>query len=196
MTTDVTNVQNAAQMILRMAVRAPLMLICSMVMCFFISAKLSMIFLVAILVLAAALISIMVRTTKVFNEVFRKYDDLNASVQENVSAIRVVKAFVREEYENSKFDRAAGKLYTPVRQSRKQPGPEQPGDDAGGLWLYFGYFLVWRPFYRGRQPNHRKFDLPVQLCDERADVVDDALHDLCDDYHERRQRQAYCRGFE
>lgn len=112
MTTDVTNVQNAAQMILRVAVRAPLMLVCSMVMCFFISARLSMIFLAAILVLAAALISIMVKTTKVFNEVFRKYDDLNASVQENVSAIRVVKAFVREEYENSKFERAAGKLYT------------------------------------------------------------------------------------
>lgn len=112
MTTDVTNVQNAAQMILRVAVRAPLMLVCSMVMCFFISARLSMIFLAAILVLATALISIMVKTTKVFNEVFRKYDDLNASVQENVSAIRVVKAFVREEYENSKFERAAGKLYT------------------------------------------------------------------------------------
>ena len=112
MTTDVTNVQNAAQMILRVAVRAPLMLVCSMVMCFFISARLSMIFLAAILVLAAALISIMVKTTKVFNEVLRKYDDLNASVQENVSAIRVVKAFVREEYENSKFERAAGKLYT------------------------------------------------------------------------------------
>lgn len=112
MTTDVTNVQNAAQMILRVAVRAPLVMICSMVMCFFISTKLSMIFLVAILVLAAALIFIMLKTTKVFNEVFRKYDDLNASVQENVSAIRVVKAFVREDYENSKFGKAAEKLYS------------------------------------------------------------------------------------
>ncbi|MGI5957889.1 MAG: ABC transporter ATP-binding protein [Massiliimalia sp.] len=111
MTTDVTNVQNAYQMILRIAVRAPLMLICSMVMCFFISARLSMIFLVAIAILAAALIFIMLRTTKVFNEVFRKYDDLNASVQENVSAIRVVKAFVREDHENSKFKKAAEKLY-------------------------------------------------------------------------------------
>ena len=99
MTTDVTNVQNAYQMILRIAVRAPLMLVCSMVMCFFISVKLSTIFF------------IMLRTTKVFNEVFRKYDDLNASVQENVSAIRVVKAFVREDYENSKFQKAAEKLY-------------------------------------------------------------------------------------
>ena len=112
MTTDVTNVQNAYQMILRIAVRAPLMLICSMVMCFFISAKLSMIFLAATIILAAALIFIMVKTTKVFSEVFRKYDALNAGVQENVSAIRVVKAFVREEHENSKFGKAAEKLYS------------------------------------------------------------------------------------
>ena len=112
MTTDVTNVQNAAQMILRVAVWAPLVMICSMVMCFFISTELSTIFLVAIVILAAALIFIMVKTTKVFSEVFRKYDDLNASVQENVSAIRVVKAFVREEYENSKFGKAAEKLYS------------------------------------------------------------------------------------
>lgn len=111
MTTDVTNVQNAYQMILRIAVRAPLMLACSMAMCFVISVRLSMIFLVAIVVLAAALAAIMVRTTPVFNEVFSRYDDLNASVQENVSAIRVVKAFVRENYENTRFGRAAEKLY-------------------------------------------------------------------------------------
>lgn len=111
MTTDVTNVQNAYQMILRIAVRAPLMLICSMVMCFFISMKLSTIFLVAIIILAAGLIFIMARTLPVFNEVFRKYDDLNASVQENVSAIRVVKAFVREDHENKKFGKAAQTLY-------------------------------------------------------------------------------------
>lgn len=111
MTTDVTNVQNSYQMILRIAVRAPLMLVCSMAMCFFINVKLSLIFLAAIVVLAAALGLIMTRTTKIFDEVFRKYDDLNASVQENVSAIRVVKAFVREEHENNKFTRAAENLY-------------------------------------------------------------------------------------
>ncbi len=111
MTTDVTNLQNAYQMILRIAVRAPLMFLCSMAMCFFISAKLSLIFLIAIVVLAALLILIMSRTTKIFNQVFRKYDDLNASVQENVSAIRVVKAFVREDHENKKFTRAAENLY-------------------------------------------------------------------------------------
>lgn len=112
MTTDVTNVQNAYQMILRIAVRAPLMLVCSMIMCFFISVRLSFIFLIAILVLAAALIFIMTRTIPLFSEVFQRYDDLNASVQENVSAIRVVKAFVREDYENTKFQKAAEKLYT------------------------------------------------------------------------------------
>lgn len=111
MTTDVTNVQNAYQMILRITVRAPLMLICSMAMCFFINLKLSSIFLVAMVVLAIALILIMSKTTKIFDQVFRKYDDLNASVQENVSAIRVVKAFVREEHENEKFSAASERLY-------------------------------------------------------------------------------------
>lgn len=111
MTTDVTNLQNAYQMCLRIAVRAPLMFLCSMAMCFFISVKLSLIFLVAIVVLSVLLILIMSRTTKIFSQVFRKYDDLNASVQENVSAIRVVKAFVREDHENEKFTKAAENLY-------------------------------------------------------------------------------------
>ena len=111
MTTDVTNLQNAFQMILRVAARAPLMLLCSMFMCFFINVRLSLIFLVAILVLGVALFFIMSRTTPIFDKVFRKYDDLNASVQENVSAIRVVKAFVREVYENEKFKKAADSLY-------------------------------------------------------------------------------------
>ena len=111
MTTDVTNLQNAYQMCLRIAVRAPLMLICSMFMCFFINARLSAIFLVAVVVLGVALFSIMAKTTGIFNQVFQKYDDLNASVQENVTAIRVVKSFVREAYENEKFRKAAENLY-------------------------------------------------------------------------------------
>ncbi len=110
MTTDVTNVQNAYQMILRIASRAPLMLICSMVMCFVINVRLSLIFLAALIFLGCALAFIMSRTLPVFQEVFSRYDDLNASVQENVSAIRVVKAFVREDYENKKFTKAAEKL--------------------------------------------------------------------------------------
>ncbi|MCR5795383.1 MAG: ABC transporter ATP-binding protein/permease [Solobacterium sp.] len=110
MTTDVTNCQNAFQMIIRIAVRPPLMLIVSVIMCFIISPDLSTIFLVAIVVLAFFLILIMKNAMATFNVVFSKYDDLNASVQENVSAIRVVKAFVREDYENEKFTKAAGNL--------------------------------------------------------------------------------------
>ncbi|HIS68345.1 MAG TPA: ABC transporter ATP-binding protein [Candidatus Gallacutalibacter stercoravium] len=111
MTTDVTNVQNAFQMCLRIAVRAPLMMICSMVMCFFISPDLSSIFLIAVVVLAAALLLIMLKTTKVFSKVFQQYDHVNSSIQENVTAIRVVKAFVREDYENTKFGKAVQNLY-------------------------------------------------------------------------------------
>ena len=111
MTTDVTNLQMAFQMCLRIALRAPLMLICSMVMCLLINARLSMIFLAAIVVLAAAVALIMSKAMKIFSHVFHRYDDLNASVQENISAIRVVKAFVREDYENEKFSKAASKLY-------------------------------------------------------------------------------------
>lgn len=111
MTTDVTNVQNAFQMIIRIAVRSPLMLVSSMVMCFTISHQISLVFVAAILFLAVILGIIMLLTMKTFDVVFKKYDDLNASVQENVSAIRVVKAYVREDYENKKFTKAAESLY-------------------------------------------------------------------------------------
>ncbi len=112
MTTDVTNVQNAYQMVLRIAVRAPLMLICSMVMCFVISPSMSLIFLGAIVFLGFFLFYVAKKCMPMFQRVFEKYDDLNASVQENVSGIRVVKAYVREEYEDKKFSAAAEKLYT------------------------------------------------------------------------------------
>ncbi len=111
MTTDVTNIQNAYQMIIRIAVRAPFMLVSSLVMCFFIQPDLSMVFVVAILFLALILMMIVRMAMKVFDKVFKKYDGLNASVQENVSAIRVVKAYVREEHENEKFGKASKELY-------------------------------------------------------------------------------------
>ena len=111
MTTDVTNVQSAFMMIIRVAVRAPLNLIFSFAMCLIISARLSMMFLIAVVFLVIVLGAIMVATMRIFDRVFKKYDDLNASVQENVSAIRVVKAFVREDYENNKFAKASSNLY-------------------------------------------------------------------------------------
>lgn len=111
MTTDVTNVQNAFQMVIRIAVRAPLMLVFSMIMCFVINRNLSLVFLVALCFLAVVLFVIMRKAAATFQKVFDQYDDLNAEVQENVSAIRVVKAYVREDHENEKFDKAAGMLY-------------------------------------------------------------------------------------
>ncbi len=111
MTTDITNVQNAFMMIIRIAVRAPLMLVFSFIMCLVISPRLSSMFLIAVVFLAIVIGTIMVVTLRIFNRVFQKYDDLNASVQENISAIRVVKAFVREGYENKKFAKASQGLY-------------------------------------------------------------------------------------
>ena len=111
LTTDVTNLQNAYQMILRMCTRAPASLICAMVMAFLINAKLASIYLVAVIFLGGCLIFIMQKATVYFQAVFRKYDDLNASVQENIGAVRVVKAYVREDYEISKFQKACNKVY-------------------------------------------------------------------------------------
>ena len=111
MTTDVTNVQNAFMMVIRVAVRSPLTLIFSYIMCLIISPELSLTFLIAVVFLIVVLGAIMAVTIKIFNQVFRKYDDLNASVQENVSAIRVVKAFVREDFEDDKFSKASHNLY-------------------------------------------------------------------------------------
>ena len=111
MTTDITNVQNAFMMSIRVAVRSPLTLIFSFIMCMIISPHLSAMFLIAIAFLIVVIGTIMVVTLKIFSQVFRRYDDLNASVQENVSAIRVVKAFVREDYENVKFSKASKMLY-------------------------------------------------------------------------------------
>lgn len=111
MTTDITNVQQAFMMVIRIAVRSPLTLIFSFAMCMIINVKLSLTFLIALAFLLVVIGVIMVVTLKIFNQVFQKYDDLNASVQENISAIRVVKAFVREDYENEKFSSASQNLY-------------------------------------------------------------------------------------
>ena len=111
MTTDVTNVQNAFQMILRMCVRAPVHLVFAMFMAVVIGGPLSLVFVVAVAFLVAVLAGIMIPTFRIFDRVFKNYDNLNASVQENVSAIRVVKSFVREGFENEKYTAACESLY-------------------------------------------------------------------------------------
>lgn len=111
MTTDVTNIQNAYQMILRMAMRAPASLICAMAMSFFISPQLASIYLVAVIILGFFLALIVFFAMRYFREAFLKYDDLNESIQENVSAIRVVKAYVRGDYEKQRFKKASQSIY-------------------------------------------------------------------------------------
>ena len=111
MTTDVTNIQNAYQMLLRMCFRAPVSLICAMLMAFLINARVASIYLVAVVFLGIVIIFIMRAVSKYFSEVFKKYEDLNASVQENVAAQRVVKAYVREDYEIDKFHKASYNIY-------------------------------------------------------------------------------------
>lgn len=111
MTTDVTNIQNAYMMLLRMAMRAPASIICAMAMTFFISPRLATIYLIAVILLGALLLFISKAAMKYFDRAFKRYDDLNESVQENVSAIRVVKAYVREDYEKKRFSKAAQNIY-------------------------------------------------------------------------------------
>ncbi|MBR7018529.1 MAG: ABC transporter ATP-binding protein [Prevotella sp.] len=111
MTTDVQSLQQAFQMLMRISVRAPLNLVFSVFMCMFINLKMSAIFLVALVILGTALYFIISRTVKLYAQVFRRYDDLNNTMQENITAIRVVKAFVREDFENKKFSKATEALY-------------------------------------------------------------------------------------
>lgn len=112
LTTDVTNVQNAYQMLLRMCFRAPVCIIFAMFMAFMINARLAMVYLVAVIVLGTILFSIIKIVSPMFGRTFKKYDELNANVQENISGIRVVKAYVREKYENSKFYNSSNNIYS------------------------------------------------------------------------------------
>ncbi|MBQ1897278.1 MAG: ABC transporter ATP-binding protein [Lachnospiraceae bacterium] len=111
LTTDVTNIQNSYQMILRMAMRAPASLIAAMFMAFYINARIARIYLIAVFILAIFLVCIMLSATKIFRQAFPKYDELNESVQENVTAIRVVKAYVREDEQISRFKKASQAIY-------------------------------------------------------------------------------------
>ena len=136
LTTDVTNVQNTYQMLLRMCFRAPVSLICAMrapvslilamVMSFIISPRIACIYLIALVILSCILVFIISHATKYFNAAFPKYDELNASVQENVSAIRVVKAYVREDYENKKFKKASSNIYNIFVKAEKTVAYNNP----------------------------------------------------------------------
>ena len=139
MTTDVTNLQNAYMMLLRMCFRAPFSLIIAMFMAYKISPSLANIYLVVVLVLAVIIAAIVAAAMKYFNAVFKKYDDLNASVQENISAVRVVKAYVREDYEKSRFTKASGNLYNMFMKAENVLAINNPAMNAA---IYTSILLI------------------------------------------------------
>lgn len=139
MTTDVTNIQNAYQMIIRITIRTPLMIIFSMIMCLTINVRMSLIFLALLPVLGVVLFGIAIHVHPIFQRIFRKYDALNNSVQENVSAIRVVKSFVREDYEKEKFNRAAEDVCSDFTRVEKLLAVNNP---FMMLCIYASFMLV------------------------------------------------------
>lgn len=139
MTTDVTNIQNAYQMIIRITIRTPLMIIFSMIMCLTINVRMSLIFLALMPVLGVVLFGIAIHVHPIFQRIFRKYDALNNSVQENVSAIRVVKSFVREDYEREKFNRAAEDVCSDFTKVEKLLAVNNP---FMMLCIYASFMLV------------------------------------------------------
>ena len=153
MTTDVTNIQNAYMMLLRMAMRAPASIICAMAMTFFISPRLATIYLIAVIVLGALLLFISKAAMKYFDRAFRRYDDLNESVQENVSAIRVVKAYVREDYEKKRFSKAAQNYLRRICEGRKPCGIQLSAHAVYSVCLHPVNKLA-RSSYGGKQLSH------------------------------------------
>ena len=180
LTTDITNVQNAYQMILRMCVRAPISMITAMAMAFFINAKLASIYLIAVIVLGFCLFLIMGKAMRYFKQIFPKYDDMNASVQENVSAIRVVKAYVREDYENEKFTRASGNIYQMFTKAEKILTWNAP------LMQIAVYGCIQNDCEQSA--DHRAADESDDLLHEYSDEPDDAVHDFCNGNHECGKR--------
>ena len=190
MTTDVNSLQNAYQQILRITVRAPFRLVLSIVMCLIIDARLSLIFIVAMVVLSLSLYQIISRVARLFQQVFVKYDDLNQSVQENIQAIRVVKAFVREDYENEKFAKAAEGLYKLYVRAESLMALNHP---IMNLVVYGCIIaLSWwgSPLHRRRHADHRRTDLTLHLRDVNLAIADDAVDDLRDADAERSLSQA------
>ena len=171
LTTDVTNIQNAYQMILRMAMRAPSTIICAMVMSFFVSPRLASIYLAAVIFLGTALVVIATFAMRYFGRAFEKYDELNESVQENVSAIRVVKAYVREEHLSC------------IYKSRKSCRIKRPADDVYRICLHPSGQLVRRAYGRRKHTGNRRPDAFTDLLHEHPDESYDTLHDFRYDFH-------------
>ena len=191
MTTDVTNVQNAFQMIERMCVRAPVHLVFALFMSCMIGGPLALIFVVAMVFLLVVLASIMVPTFKIFDRVFKNYDNLNASVQENVSAIRVVKSFVREGFENEKYTKACESLYNQFVNAESRLSFNNPAMLTAVYGCNIALSWFGAKLCPARCHHHRPAQRPVRLHHEHSHGSDDAEHGVRHDLHVRRFRQAY-----
>ena len=197
LTTDITNVQVAYMMIIRTAIRSPLMLVFAFVMAVVMGGRMAWIFAVVIPILGIGLFLVAHKTMPLFRKVFKKYDALNSSIQENVKGIRVVKSFVRENYEEKKFGRAAEDVCADFTKAERILALNNPlmqfciySVMVFVLSLRFLYHYYFQGPGSGRGTVFRAADL--QLYD--AQQPDDAFHDLCDDHHGRRIRQAYRGG--
>ena len=192
LTTDVTNVQNAYQMMLRMMMRAPASMVCAMVMAFAINARMASIYLVAVLILGIILFFIIRHATAYFQQAFPKYDALNESVQENVSAIRVVKAYVREEEETSKFKRASKNIYDIFVKAEKNVILECADHDVYSLYLYHFNQLVWCEDDCCGFSYNRRTDESSCLLYEYSYESYDAFDGFRHDFHEYGKYAPYC----
>ena len=183
LTTDVSNVQNAYQMILRMAMRAPFSMICALVMAFYINARIASIYLAAVLVLAVFMVFLIRRATATFKEAFPKYDALNESVQENVSAIRVVKAYVREKEEIEKFKTASQNIYKIFKKA------EYNIIVSGPIMSATVYTCIILISWIGQDDSERSFNnrracFASCLLHEHTYEHDDAFDCVCNDHNE------------
>ena len=194
MTTDVSNVQNAYQMLIRMAVRAPLMTVFSVIMSMSINVRMSFIFLALLPVLAAALFGIFFYVHPIFKRIFKKYDALNNSVQENVGGIRVVKSFVREDYEKEKFENAAEEVRKDFTMAEKILALNNP------VMTFcinaFSKLFRREAHHRHRRQRafHRGTFFPDQLRRPDPHVHDDAVHGIRYVQHGPGIRRPYCRS--
>lgn len=195
MTTDVTNVQNAYQMLVRMFVRAPIMMISALIMCVKINARISLVFLAALVFLGLVLSFVIRRAFPLFNEMFRGYDSLNASVQENLTGIRVVKAYVREDHENDKFCKATDRLKNLSVHAEKLVIMNQPGHAVNGIHLYSFDFLDWckNDCSEWHHDHWRTYE-SLYLYHADSYESDDDVHGICHGHHGKFFCKAYYRS--
>ena len=192
MTTDVMNVQMSFMMIIRVATRGPLMLIFSFIMGFAMGGRLALIFLVTIPLLGVGLVLVIRKATPIFRRVFRKYDALNDSVQENVQAMRVVKSYVREDYEKKKFGVAAEDVCKDFTRAERIMAINNP---MMQFCVYAGMVFVLRRHFQPGPGGQRRPDVGhpyIQLPDSHE--PDDALHGVCDHHHVHGVCRAYRGG--